>query len=578
MRKPVLGRLPTTVLSLALAATFGASAAAQPQTAPVTPLQSQPGPAPQPSPDGPTPPPPQANPAPPVAPPAARVSQPAPPAAPATSPTPPGAPPSGEGTSPATAPSAAPSTPPRGAEAPQTASPAEGNADGLAPGATLGNTTNSTVDVGPAVSAPPADAAATADTSPVDVAGPAGPTIELAEEHAPDDATPPSGDESLTARRASASVFSSLPDENTTTTIGGYAQINLTSVRRGFDADFETSATLRRLVLLFSHQITDGIAAYTELEWENAIACPTCSGSVEIEQAYVDWQLLGDALTLRSGLVLIPMGLINLWHEPPIFHGVDRPQFDQVLIPTTWRELGAGITGLLASNVEYQLYLTTTLVPSRLGPNGFVAARQLGSNSLSNAAALSGRVDYEPILGLSLSGSVFASDAGGNGDYFNAAGEQVDFTFPIVGGSLTARFNRRGWETRAVGAAFWMPEAGALMNARRADGSLLFPNADRTGAVPTRMHGGMVEVAYDVLRFADSSHQLLPFVRAETYDTQSAVPDEFLPNRSLSVQEWTFGLSYRPIRQLVFKTDVQTRDRRSGLDELQINAGMGYML
>lgn len=405
-----------------------------------------------------------------------------------------------------------------------------------------------------------------------------GPAIELAEEHAASSAALPTGDESLTTRRASKSVFSSLPDDHSTTTIGGYAQFNLTSVRRGFDGKFDTNATLRRLVLLFSHHITDTIAAYTELEWENAIACATCSGSVEIEQAYVDWQLAGDALTLRSGLVLIPMGLINLWHEPPIFHGVDRPQFDQVLIPTTWRELGVGITGLLSQNVEYQLYVTTTLVPNRLGPNGLVGARQLGSNSLSKAAAVSGRVDYEPILGLSLSGSAFASDAGANGDYFNAAGEQVDFTFPIIGASLTGRFNRRGWETRAVGAAFWLPEADALMNARRADGALLFPNADRTGAVPTRMVGGMVEVAYDVLRFADSSHQLLPFVRAEAYDTQSAVPDAFLRNRALSVQEWTFGLSYRPIRQLVFKTDAQLRDRRSGLDELQLNVGMGYML
>jgi hypothetical protein len=404
-----------------------------------------------------------------------------------------------------------------------------------------------------------------------------GPMIDLAEEHTT--AAPSAYQElGLSARRASASVFSALPGDQNATTIGGYAQFNLTSTRRGFDGKFDTQATVRRLVLLLSHHITDSIAAYTELEWENAIACATCSGSVEIEQAYVDWQILGDALTLRSGLVLIPLGLLNLWHEPPIFHGVDRPQFDQTVIPTTWRELGAGITGLLRDNLEYQLYVTTTVVPNLLGPNGLVGGRQLGSNSLAQALAVSGRVDYEPLLGLSLSGAVFASDAGGNGDYYNADGGAVDFTFPIWGGSLTARLNRRGWEARAVGAAFWLPEAGALMNARREDGGLLFPNSDRTGAVPTRMQGGLIEVAYDVLHLADLSHQLLPFVRAETYDTQAAVPQDFRPNKALSVQEWTFGLTYRPIRQLVFKADAQLRDRLAGLDELQLNAGMGYML
>lgn len=403
-----------------------------------------------------------------------------------------------------------------------------------------------------------------------------GPTIELAEEHV--EPTTPVPNESLSARRASASVFSSMPNEHTSTTIGGYAQFNLTSVRRGFDGKFDTNATIRRLVLMFSHHITDDVAAYTELEWENAIACATCSGSVEIEQAYIDWRLFEDALTLRSGLILIPMGLLNLWHEPPVFHGVDRPQIDQVLIPTTWRELGAGFTGLLADNLEYQLYLTTTFVPSQLGPNGFVSARQLGSNSISNAGALSARVDYEPILGLSVSASGFASDAGANGDFYNATGERVDFTYPILGGSLTGRFLHRGLEARAVGAAFWMPESGALMNARRADGGLIFPNSDRVGSVPTRMVGGMVEAAYDVLRLTGSAHQLLPFVRAETYDTQSAVPDAFRPNGALTVQEWTLGLTYRPMRQFVFKSDVQLRDRRTGLDELQVNVGMGYML
>ena len=36
----------------------------------------------------------------------------------------------------------------------------------------------------------------------------------------------PNDVESLSARRASASVFSSLPDESATTTIGGYAQLS----------------------------------------------------------------------------------------------------------------------------------------------------------------------------------------------------------------------------------------------------------------------------------------------------------------------------------------------------------------
>jgi hypothetical protein len=115
------------------------------------------------------------------------------------------------------------------------------------------------------------------------------------------------------------------------------------------------------------------------------------------------------------------------------------------------------------------------------------------------------------------------------------------------------------------------------METSRADGSPWFPNAARTGPVATRIQGGYLEAAYDVLSLAATEHQLLPFVRLETYDTQAAVPDGFEANPELDIDEATMGLSYRPIPQLVFKGDVQLRDRRLGLDELLIELGMGYV-
>jgi hypothetical protein len=66
-------------------------------------------------------------------------------------------------------------------------------------------------------------------------------------------------------------------------------------------------------------------------------------------------------------------------------------------------------------------------------------------------------------------------------------------------------------------------------------------------------------------------------VRLETYDTQAGVPDGYTANPLLDVDELTTGLTYRPIPQLAFKADLQLRDRRLGLDELQLDLGMGYM-
>ena len=70
-----------------------------------------------------------------------------------------------------------------------------------------------------------------------------------------------------------------------------------------------------------------------------------------------------DALTLRSGLVLPPVGIINETHEPPTFNGVDRPGFDNDVIPTTWREIGVGAVGRVpgVEGLSYRVYLVNGL-------------------------------------------------------------------------------------------------------------------------------------------------------------------------------------------------------------------------
>ena len=43
--------------------------------------------------------------------------------------------------------------------------------------------------------------------------------------------------------------------------------------------------------------------------------------------------------------MLVPMGIVNEYHEPTTFNGVERPSMDKSIVPTTWREIGAGVTG-----------------------------------------------------------------------------------------------------------------------------------------------------------------------------------------------------------------------------------------
>ncbi|HSI03557.1 MAG: hypothetical protein ACAI38_01615 [Myxococcota bacterium] len=361
------------------------------------------------------------------------------------------------------------------------------------------------------------------------------------------------------------------------TVIGGYSQMRLSYTAEGERSPFTGQANIDRLVLFVAHTFDERFQTYIEFEWENAIACSNCQGSVEIEQAFLDWHIAGRALTLRSGLILVPMGIINQWHEPPVFHGVSRPIVDQLIIPTTWREIGLGFTGSF-SFFNYELYLLTAPDALAMDQFGLRSAQTQGSLAPANAWMVAGRLEAEPLLGFIAGISGIGSDMGGGSRFYEPDRSHIDLALPLYAVEIDARWRRFGLEARALATAFFFPHADQLLGAYDENGTRQFPNPRLSGVVPTRWWGAYVEVAYDVLRLITTTEQqLMPFVRLEAYDNQAAVPDGYTRDRSLKVMETTFGLSYRPIRQVVLKSDLQLRDRDRGDDLLVLNFGLGTM-
>src|SRR4029077_4447862 len=125
----------------------------------------------------------------------------------------------------------------------------------------------------------------------------------------------------------------------------------------------------------------------------HAISSADDQGEVEIEQAYLDG-LFGRRLNLRGGLIIMPVGIINVYHEPPTFNGVDRPEVDVLIIPSTWREPGFGIFCELATGLTYQLYLV-----NGFNANGFTA--ETGVADGHQEAQLAAARDFGGVLRLS---------------------------------------------------------------------------------------------------------------------------------------------------------------------------------
>ena len=182
-------------------------------------------------------------------------------------------------------------------------------------------------------------------------------------------------------------------------TLGGYAQIDYNQPVNGgtFNAG---GLDVHRMVLMFGYKFNEKIQFVSEVEFEHV-------KEVYVEQAFLQYEIL-PWLKFRGGLMLIPMGIINEFHEPSTFNGVERPNLDKHIVPTTWREIGAGFTGVFPSAaLSYQLYLTNGFKSyddgaTLSGANGFRKGRQKGAESFINAPNLALKVNYFGISGLQL--------------------------------------------------------------------------------------------------------------------------------------------------------------------------------
>lgn len=355
------------------------------------------------------------------------------------------------------------------------------------------------------------------------------------------------------------------------TSIGGYGELHYNLVDPE-GAPATAQLDLHRFVVFIAHRFNDEIRFYSEVEIEHAFAADGAPGEVGIEQAYVEWDL-AKRLALRAGVVLVPMGIVNQWHEPPVFNGVERPALAKSIIPTTWREGGVGIFGSLDDGLRYELYLISALDPMGFSAgSGLRGGRQHVAQARADGLALTGRLEWEPGLGTVLGGAFYAGTAGPNADLFDTVGNELDLLIPVVGGAVDARTRRGAVEARAVLTGFAVGDTAELRDAVDAD-------ANAGPDVGSVILGGYAELGYDLLWSLRKTQQLIGFARFERYDTMFRVKgrDRTASDDARGVSDYVVGLSYRPLSALVFKADFILRNPDGDGHARLFNLGVGYM-
>ena len=132
--------------------------------------------------------------------------------------------------------------------------------------------------------------------------------------------------------------------------IGGYGQVDFNLNERKGTINNNGKLDVHRLVTFFGYNFNDKVSFVSEVEFEHV-------SEVYVEQAFLDYKI-NNNFSVNAGLMLIPMGIQNLYHEPPTFNGVERTNVDKYIIPTTWREMGVGVSGRsIEHSINYQAML-----------------------------------------------------------------------------------------------------------------------------------------------------------------------------------------------------------------------------
>jgi len=257
---------------------------------------------------------------------------------------------------------------------------------------------------------------------------------------------------------------------------------------------------------------------------------------------------------------------------------VFRPSVETQIIPTTWRENGLGLHGEFdlasAGNLSYKAYLINSADSRGFKASNNRGIRTKGNRSRFNDVAFVSRLNYYPVPSFRVGGSMYLGNTGQNVSVSNEDspfdGDKIKGFWQIY--EADAQFKWRGLDLR--GLITWT----FLDDVEEINANLGFTGDDSVGS---KQFGYYIVAAYNVLGEMDLQSRYLqnlsPFFRFEDYDTQKSVPIGFERNPENDRREYTFGLDYKPIPNVVVKIDYQFLDNKAGDDNNQLNFGLGYV-
>jgi len=321
--------------------------------------------------------------------------------------------------------------------------------------------------------------------------------------------------------------------------IGGYGELHW---NRELDKDGETTKNLmdfHRFIIYYGYNWTEEWSFKSEVELEHNFV-QDGDGELELEQAYVNYHT--DKWGFQGGVILPTVGLLNEYHEPPLFFSVERPDYSKYIIPTTWFGNGFALYGKVA-DFNLRLAILEDLEGEGISASGIRGARGKGYKTTGYSLVKNLSAVYTGINGLRLGGSLTLNDAPIN--------DEPDTSISVQMFEVNAKYNANN-----IYAVFEY-------------GQNSFEGNNFTSPLKTSS-GYYLDLGYNIGSMVNCN-KLIPWLRVSNVstdvDTDSKITDYM-----------RLGLTWWPIDNIAFKMDYGTKTKKSDSNNptTQINLGIGY--
>lgn len=323
--------------------------------------------------------------------------------------------------------------------------------------------------------------------------------------------------------------------------IGGYGELHY-NYNKPENGNVSKTLDFHRFVMFYSYRWSESWSFKSEVELEHNFV-KNGQGELELEQAYVDYHY-ADCFGFQAGVILPSVGLINEFHEPPLFLSVERPDYSKNIIPTTWFGNGIAFYG------AYEGFDYKVTIMEGLDADGFSAksgirgGRLKGFKSDAENFLYNLRLDYLGVPGLRIGASFTFNDA--RGDSVNNAINLFEFHAKYYADNIYATFEY---------------------------GNISYDVGDVESS-----SGFYGDLGYDIASLIDFKTKVVPFVRYTDYNTSVSTATGGASEQKYHVQKWMFGLAIFPIESVVFKADYSLNTVELGNAKTTLfNLGVGYM-